>query len=426
MSADYISRLPGCTWGPDLTSAAGVALAGGQNYGPAVSYDQTRGVRISGAGSGYLGFPITAQITSASITISVRCWPEFAADEAVARVLFCTTAPKVYQLQRTAAGALSLNLGNTGIGTVALGNWQAYFRPYRQNDFTIVGTSGSTQLYLNGHQVGSWATAWTPGVPGAITIGADTAGNNPFLGVIGHVVICNQLWTAQEVANWHAGQTFNYRSRAVLYLPMRTDTHDVAGGRSLDVSGHGNHAYFGAGAATPTKLTGTRGYSFDGGDLLSVTSSDSLNRATGVGQPHTMLVALAHNSVANRIISEKGTNAHFVCQTGPTGAVPSGAVLFRVGSAGGAYTPVIQQQISIIHGVYTGTTCWIYLNGIYIMADVRAAGADNASPLYIGSRAGAIGVAGNIYTYAVWPEQLTPTQIALETRRLRNEIVGNS
>jgi len=53
-------------------------------------------------------------------------------------------------------------------------------------------------------------------------------------------------------------------------LPMRAAQHDATGGRTLDVSGNGNHAVFGAGAAEPTKRS-ERGYDFDGGDTLTIT-----------------------------------------------------------------------------------------------------------------------------------------------------------
>ena len=60
---------------------------------------------------------------------------------------------------------------------------------------------------------------------------------------------------------------YNYVNNAKVWLPMTSATNDPVNLRTLDVSGNGLHYRFGDGvnvATYPTKVSGQRGYSFDG------------------------------------------------------------------------------------------------------------------------------------------------------------------
>ena len=61
-----------------------------------------------------------------------------------------------------------------------------------------------------------------------------------------------------------------WRKSLLLDLPMDALRHDPTRGRTDNVGKSGGelHGYFGAGAATPTKLTDRHGYYFDGGDWI--------------------------------------------------------------------------------------------------------------------------------------------------------------
>jgi hypothetical protein len=96
------------------------------------------------------------------------------------------------------------------------------------------------------------------------------------------LLIWSVALTAQEIADYNAGRTYNYRNRAVADWPMLAAQHDTSNDRTLDVSGNQFHAQFGDGSTPGTfpQKRDNRGYQFDGaGDYM--TCGDVLASYTG-------------------------------------------------------------------------------------------------------------------------------------------------
>jgi hypothetical protein len=144
--------------------------------------------------------------------------------------------------------------------------------------FTFPGGTAPIRCYLNGQYKGSTA-AQTPAIAGSdVWIGAvSAAGLYAFPGDVLSVRASDQQLTDEEVAAYYDGSMFTYEDRSSLWLPMRQIDHDAGNLKTIDRSGRGRDAVFGAGAAAPTKLAGRHGYDLDGGDYMAVALGGAFN-----------------------------------------------------------------------------------------------------------------------------------------------------
>uniref|UniRef100_A0A6M3XLE5 Lectin/glucanase superfamily protein n=1 Tax=viral metagenome TaxID=1070528 RepID=A0A6M3XLE5_9ZZZZ len=121
--------------------------------------------------------------------------------------------------------------------------------------FYVNGVATATITTARSHVTVTTATAFNAD---AIQIGQDDS--------FGQFKIEDlKMWTnvliTKETLDYTNNDTFTYRNKAVIDLPMTMENHDPTNVRTLDVSGNGNHGTF---EDTPTKLTTSKGYSFDG------------------------------------------------------------------------------------------------------------------------------------------------------------------
>lgn len=105
------------------------------------------------------------------------------------------------------------------------------------------------------------ANAETIGTRKPLIIGSTYIGGSFFTGQIKDVKLWDTALDVAEAQAYYNNTMFQFHNRAALSLPMTAACHDAVNGRTLDVSGNGNHAVFAAGAQAPVKLS-RRGYSF--------------------------------------------------------------------------------------------------------------------------------------------------------------------
>ncbi len=169
-------------------------------------------------------------------------------------------------------------------------------------------------------------------------------------------------------------------------------------GNANDSSGNGNNGSLGGGGAEPTLATGQSGqaYSFDGGDIITVADSATLDSATGAGQARTILFRFKDTIDANTVMVEKGTNKHFVIQTKP--GANTGKIGWRVEVGGGNDILSLGSSFNDdawhrLMAVFTsGSNAILYIDGASEGSDPNQVGpADDNDAFVIGARAGPIG-----------------------------------
>ena len=187
----------------------------------------------------------------------------------------------------------------------------------------------------------------------------------------------------------------------------------------LDRSGNQNHgSLFGPDYSEdipPTISTG-KSLSFDGlTNYLKVTDSESLDFATGIGQPCTVAFWFKTYEEQNKIVMEKGNKQHFV--TRMEAFADAGKISYRMQQD-------IENQVMSTQPVndgtwhhflssYDGATIRLYIDGVLNDQANDTGSADNNDPLLIGSRLGAAAYGGMIDDLAIWNCALDENQILL-------------
>ena len=91
-----------------------------------------------------------------------------------------------------------------------------------------------------------------------------------FEGKMEDVKIFNKVLTAGEITDYFNNQTFDYRNRSVLDLPMGAEQHDPTNTRTLDVGRNASH-----GTLSGVVKLAKKGYTFDGvDDYLEIAHAD--------------------------------------------------------------------------------------------------------------------------------------------------------
>ena len=143
--------------------------------------------RLDGA-TDYLSNPNASGIynnASQSIVIGVR--PDFGVEDGVYYTIMDTgAAGGDYRLEKTNVSTIALRMGNMYIGEVATAIVVPHWMIGGKNVFALVGTTGNVDLYLNGHLIGHWATAWSPVDSAIIWLGQHAVGTRRLPGDIFH------------------------------------------------------------------------------------------------------------------------------------------------------------------------------------------------------------------------------------------------
>ncbi len=188
----------------DLTQAANITADSGSITG-ALTYT-CEGAEFDGTND-YVTYTIAGTLfsTKSSISIVVEFTPDFDWDDDNNTYLFDSTSTERYYIFKRDNGdnnTLKLVLGGAVIGEVASATYSGDWNVDARNVLVISGTSGDTNIWLNGTQImTNNAIAWTPAEPIILTVGSNFAGGNKFDGEIHAVSIYSGLLDGTDAQN---------------------------------------------------------------------------------------------------------------------------------------------------------------------------------------------------------------------------------
>ena len=428
-------RAVGCSFAENFVSQADVELNGGTVAGtPTIDF----GATFDGT-TDYISYVLDGkEFNSDELSIVIEFNPDFEADDDEDHCLMGGGSSDDYWLLKHNANSIRLDLGNTTIGYIPLLDYQSYWNVGSRNVIVVSGTSGNTSVWLNGNVIlDEKNTVWTETIIDNMTIGSRHSSKSSFfVGTISNFQVYKSLLTAQDALNFYNNDTYNYRNKAVLDLPMGMAQHDPTNVRCLDVSGNGKHAQFGDGSTSttyPTKQT-THGYDFDGGDYMIATPD--LNVGDSGSLAFVMEFSPDFNYDENAVTYLYGSTAESIFAVIKQNNASSNVLDIWMGNekidsiAEATYSPYWrkgQRNELIISG--TGgdgssniTRAW--LNGVEIMNDtVEWYGGTDVTSLTMGASY-SIGnfFNGKITSFQVYPFILTPTQVQDLTINLMKKI----
>jgi hypothetical protein len=334
----------------------------------------------------------------------------------------------------SAAGTqLAVTLGNpVGVNDalcigISAGTWQVYVagaafvdtgRPVVVGERVRIcattpgGAGGTVRTYANGVAGGTRVSTVTF-VPSLINIGSLLAAVNYYSGQIHSIRIFDQELSPEEVLQYATNNVYSYRSRPTIYLPMTNACHTATA--TLDTSGNGRSAVFGAGVAAPTKLVGRHGYDFDGGDNMTTTLNGAFNTSEiTIALEFEPDLAAASGVVCVWCDAEAGsrytifqwnTNDLYVILGNQQLATSVPVATY------GRYWYQKARNVFVVSGKSGKSNFW--LNGVRLLTDEATVWtAKNALTLTIGATAGLVSnFDGRITRFAAFPQALTTLQV---------------
>ena len=187
----------------------------------------------------------------------------------------------------------------------------------------------------------------------------------------------------------------------------------------LDSSGNSNHASLAGPAFSddiPPTLTSGKSLVFDGlSDYLQVPDSQSMDLATGIGQPCTVAFWFKTFEDQSKVVMEKGPRRHFV--TRMEAFADAGKISYRmqedIENQVTSVEPVNDGQWHHFLAAFDGATLRLYIDGVLNSEAQDTGHPDNDDPLVVGSRFGAAPWEGMMDDLAIWNCVLDEGQIAL-------------
>jgi hypothetical protein len=410
----------GLVWEENFSSRAGIVANGGVVTG-AATFDQSRGMRFDGS-TNYVQYrPNTQPCCSGFWSAVIEFTPEFVpAIPGVLTYLLDTQTGGRTIVRFESTGEMQVYTGATaGILNLAKASYIAYWRQGARNCLVMSCRSGANTFWLNGTQISTNATPWTAGPTGSIRLGANAVGTEKFSGYIRSIKlfrgkVAADLLTVQEAIDYTNGSTFNYMSKAVCIAPMTADTYDPTNTRILDVSGHGNHLNYTAGASAPTKLA-TRGFSIDGGDLFYKSSfglTSMTQGFTAAGVAMAVSPGAANRALFTLTRTDNNVRAVYLARIAAAILTRFSIMHNNAGSAQQTFWPVpFGTWYSWVWSLAPGLTgSQLFINGRLVFtggALLAPNGYDGA--VYLGSDATS-GELGGLKHFALWPFRFSPLQ----------------
>ncbi len=276
-------KASGCKLDLDLSSASSVISQRGTISG---ALPKDGGFYFDGTND-YIQYILGSEFYSDAISYVIEFTPGFNWDEDVGRAFFgCsfnhsgTGRILLYKYAVATNYDLLFQINITWV-QIPSASYSAYWKQNCKNTIVISATGATTTIYLNGNKIANATPhVWSKLHKNILNLACSyTEPNTPFKGLIHSFKIYNRALSDQECLDYCNNATFLYEQRATVILPMRLEDHDPTNLRTLDRSGHGYNATFGDGVTSttyPTKITGKRGYSFDGGDYLRISGLNTL------------------------------------------------------------------------------------------------------------------------------------------------------
>jgi hypothetical protein len=402
-------RARGCSFGELFKSQDKVELNGGTVFGtPTIDF----GATLNGT-TDYIKYDNFEQsrISGDKIWFDWLFTASFTYEDDLDHFLMSGVPNGHIFIHKTSLNQLYFRIGNTTISLLISGSVLPIWNEFGVNRITASFESGVLNVvYLNGVKIIQNNVLWGPQIlVSDLFIGSRWSINQFWPGKILEARIGTGTLNEQEISDFYNNSTYNYRNKAVLDLPMR-NAQDNVGVKTLDVSGNENHAVFGAGAATPTKLA-KRGYYFDGGDYMTSPSPEGGDFDISGGGTICCLIKPGDLSSNQYIINTaySSLNRYGLFLSG-------GSLRFRFGVwntvssdyllSGGHYS-----ICAIFDGV---NTSYMYINGIQQSGSTGLSLVPTSGGVVIGARADlAINFfKGSIYHMLVADDILTPLQVA--------------
>ena len=211
-------------------------------------------------------------------------------------------------------------------------------------------------------------------------------------------LVSSIFWTAGSISVMNLALPFDIVTQSL--------TDNIHGVR--DFSGNSNHGQRGSGivSAAPTSVIGIKGwaYSFDGGDQIEVSDSNSLD-LIGSYTIETWVNANSYAGSLNTILEKQSDKYGLYIND-------SGKAVFKDhnGSLVGTTTLATDTWYQIV-GVHTGSAKKIYVNGVEENTESATAGTAGTESLIIGGAAGETAFNGKIDEVYLYGIVLTGTQI---------------
>lgn len=294
----------------DKIERGGATLVGsGTTFGP-------DGMTLNGSGN--------VKLSNGPINPSARSYvaeftPAFAKNDGAFHVLFAVDISAV-AVSRTVIYKDNTNsivvYSTTGIVTIAYATWQAYWNDLARNTLIVSFSSGSSQIYLNGTQIATSASVYTPKSVCNITLGADYDNSLRFVGTIHRFEIYGNVATAVDEPYLRQGTLISALNDPLAVLPGTSYYKNDAGLFVTDVGGRiGGTALMGSDGATAAQFPKVareaglvRGFSFDGGDQITIPDADALSFTTGSADlPFSIAMIVKGTVTGNWSIVYKGS-----------------------------------------------------------------------------------------------------------------------
>jgi len=364
-----------------------------------------------------------------SLSFVIKFIPDFETDVDDSAYFLLAQGTTYSLLKRDNANNNSLRctLGGSFAFNIAEGTYSPYWNVNQVNTLVLTADSGDIDVWLNGTQIATAvANAWSPGTITNFIIGmGNTSGAFGFSSQIREFKIFNRKLTDKEATDYCSNTVYSYEDNIGLNLPMDFENHDPVNSRTLDISGNGSHASFGAGTAEPTKNAMLPGYDFDGtDDYMSVTSAASNTFGDGsTDSPFSVSFWMRANTASSfRAIHKRGTNAEYQLTMASNTRIywtlhddDAGAVIGRSGTLD---MDIYDGQWTHLCGTYDGTAlsegCRFYVNGIRRDSFNNQSGTyvameDTGEPVTIGEYVAFAD--GTIAFIKIFSEELTPMQV---------------
>ena len=415
-------RLAGCVFAERFDSNSNIVKNGGTITGaPVVDF----GITLDGTND-YLLYSLRGdEFDSSNITIFIEFTPDFNYDDDDNYYLYATSNPKfsILKLNNASSNNLQIKASGTTIGNITTATYSSYWKQGEKNQIVLAGTSGSTQVYLNNNLILNSATAWTQTTATSLYIGCDNNTGSRFDGIVSQFKVFQSILTTEDITALYNNSFYNYIDDAVINLPMRLIDHKTTLGYSVDRSGNASDASFGAGAAEPTKLV-TRGYSFDGGDGMSIPVTNPISYANDESVFFTAKWNQNEAYIYSTLDGANGGLSIYITN--------SGKVAGMIGA-----TVQAESTISVVPGALFsgcilrngGSSITYYHNGLFDNTDSSLVGVwyNFQSDTFLGCKGDGAGgfsgnyFEGNIYTLVKFDYLLSSIQIAdLHFNAMRN------
>jgi hypothetical protein len=226
---------------------------------------------------------------------------------------------------------------------------------------------------------------------------------------------------------------YNYVNNAKLWLPMTAACHDATNLRTLDKSGNGLNFRFGNGVTSttyPAKLSGQRGYSFDGGDYLEALANQTNAITSGTWAVLSFIKAAASQDIYSHFSS--GPTVVRAVIMAVYGTAPPELRFYCGDTANPAYianaTAFRDDTVLFVAGTVSSVgNRRIYANGLYgtdSSAGTNVPGAPATFPR-IGARGDNstfVQPPGKVFWYGHWEYALSELQLRDLEQRLRRQL----